>query len=803
MNLERKEASYGRISVDAPLLSKALSDSNRVKHGLSVIFNTKNKHPCFKAWQENAKEQQTDEDIYKLYGKNRSKSTSYSYFTGVGGLIDLDFDWEWTYHILKRKYPEKMDTLTIKTPNGGYRCLFIVDNPRDFLKFRDKSPKVEIHGNKGKHVIVHGEGNNDEGKLKKYSVVCNDEIKTDHDIIDVMVEFLEELSKTCSFLEYNCIKNAVPHKKNHCTHEQRTSIAAFFSANKVPIEDAIDFFRTFTDFDYEITKDHLERIYEKEFKHPTCTNLKDVFQVDHKTCANCIRKTQKKANVNSISQQNPLNHYDISKIDDSSIFGFNSATDYTEIITEQPIALIDGKIYYLIPLKSQVIPPSSDTPEEVKEVIGFYGDKVGYGFDPISFYTEKDSALPSVNISDANQLINHNQQRMIELCIKEMISDRINVERTQEIVSCELDSDIIDNSVGEDIYEKLKYYLKLDSDIQYVVTTSFIMGTYLFPLFASYGYMIVSGEKGTGKGTFLDLMEKTCWNATSKQVSITEAALFRRISKQLPTLIIDEYHRTINNSSSGNALVSILEAGYDRGGTVPRTEKRKDKKGNDEFYVVDYPVYCPKVLATRKPVEADEKGIKIILTKLINDKKYSKRKKDLSDDPSFSLVRKRLVQWAVLNQNGVLGAYHEIEPTDQLNGREFNVWLPILAICKIAFPGRYDELLNYAEETISRGRSNTYEKENRVLRALNSMYAKDSLNDGNKKLEVPSYKVTNKEIYQELVELENEGMHHNAIKSAMENLKLAGWSSGGQYFIKQTRLLDLLKERGFTILSTD
>lgn len=781
--------------LDEQILEKAINDHNRLKHGLGVIFNTRKKHPAFKAWQKHSRGKQKKNEIKRLYNKNGIKNTSYSYFTGIGGLIDLDFDWEWTYHVLKRKYPEKFDTLTIKTPNGGYRCLYIVENPKDYLKFRDKPPKIEIHGEKGKHVIVYGRGEDDTGNLQKYSVVCDNEIKEDPKIIDFMINFLEEWMKTCSFLEYNCIKNSVSHKKNHCTHDQRTSIAGFFNAEKIPIEDAIDFFRTFTDFDYNITKDHLERVYEKRFKHPTCNHLKDVFGVDLETCKNCSRKLETN-NEKTILKENKSNVFDLSQTDDSDIFSFEDDEEFTEIITEQPITIIDGSIYYLIPLKPQIPPESSDSPEEVKELIGFYGEKTGYGFDPISFYTNNDHARPNVIISESNNLLNENQQRMIELCIKETLSSNKNVKKTQQIVLSEINRDHINNSFTRSLYEKLKYYLKLDNDIQYIITTCFIIGTYLFPLFASFGYMIVSGEKGTGKGTFLDLMEKTCWNATSKQVSITEATLFRRISKELPTLIIDEYHRTISNGSSGNALISILEAGYDRGGSVPRTEKRKDKKGNDEFYVVDYPVYCPKVLATRRPVEADEKGIKIILTKLINDKIYSKRKKELSEDPFFSLVRKMLMQWTVLSQNDVLRAYNDIEPTNKLNGREFNVWLPILAVCKIAFPDKYNELLSFAEETISKSRSNTYEKENRVLRALFSLHANESLKDGNNKLKDPSYKVTNKEIHQKLVEIENEGMHHNAIKSAMENLKLAGWSGGGQYFIKKTRLLELFDERG-------
>ncbi|MEQ8199287.1 MAG: bifunctional DNA primase/polymerase, partial [Clostridiaceae bacterium] len=327
------------------LLECAINDENREKYGLAVVFNTREKHPGFNNWQTYAKEDQSDEDVRRLYNKAGTKATSYSYFTGIGGLVDLDFDWELTYHILKRRYPEMFDTLTIKTPNGGYRCLYVVEDPKDYLKFKQRSPRVEIHGKEGKHVIVHGKGNDDNGYLQEYIVVNDLEIKRANDIIKVTSNFLEEWSNTCSFLEYQCIKNAVSHKKNHCTHEQRTSIAAFFHANGIDIEDAIDFFRTFTDFDYNITKDHLERIYEKDFKHPTCSHLKTVFNINDDTCKNCIRK---KEYADSDQIVSTTKEFDLSQIDASDIFSLDDDNLHDDI-KETPITTIDGSIYYLIP----------------------------------------------------------------------------------------------------------------------------------------------------------------------------------------------------------------------------------------------------------------------------------------------------------------------------------------------------------------------------------------------------------------------------------------------------------------------
>ncbi len=343
---------------------------------------------------------------------------------------------------------------------------------------------------------------------------------------------------------------------------------------------------------------------------------------------------------------------------------------------------------------------------------------------------------------------------------------------------------------------KISYYIKLDDDIQYFVAACFVIGTYMFPLFSTFGYLIISGEKGSGKGTFLDLMQKTCWNATNKVITPTEATLFRTVKEQLPTMIIDEYHRTITNSGVGAAMGAIIESGYEKGGVVPRMDSINTKEGT-KFEIVNYPVYCPKILATRKPVEADDKALKIIVPKMAMDETYAKRKKEMMNDPFFKTVRKDLLNWVLMNQEAVVSSYNQIEPTRKLNGREFNVWIPFISVASVAFPEKYDEILKYAEETIAKNRSNLYEKETRVLTALFVLAKNGHLNDGGKKLNEPSFMIENKQIKNTLFTIEGEGMHHGTIKSALENMKLIGSHQPGKYYIKKSTLKKILRDRGF------
>lgn len=766
------------------LLDLALNDKLRQENDLCLIFVTKDKYPAFNDWQNYAKDNQSENDINRLYRKLGTKATGYSYFTGIGGLIDIDFDWEWTYHVALRHFGDRMNTRTIKTPNGGYRALFLVDEPRDFLDFKSRPPRVEIHGNKTHHVVVGGQALDNEGQLKEYKAVNDLDIRKDNDIIQDFEEFLTKINENCKFLEYECIADKIKDKSNYLTQEQRTSIGSFFAAEKIDIDTATDFFRMCEDFDPEITGDHLKRLYNKDFKHPTCETLRENFNWNLNRCKRCKRKSENNE-ITSESSKNP--EFDIRKLNESQIFNLtekNGVYCFPKSVLATPIFELDSQIFYVTVLNT--LP----TENGEKKIIGIYGSKSGYGSEPMSFILENNGASSEATISDINKLRDENQQSTLTNCIIKSINSAKNLEETSESVFSE--TSINEGDIVREIISKLKYFIHLDDELQYYIITSWVLGTYMFPLFSTYGYLIISGEKGAGKGTLLDLLGKLCWNSSKKLISPSEATLFRLIKEQMPTMIIDEYHRAIKNPSTSNAIIAILEAGYEKEGVVPRSELQDGKK----WVIVDYPVYSPKALGTREDVEADDKAIKIILTKLVGDTKYAKRKKEIPNHPFFEDAREFIMNWTIKNQKEVMNAYDEIEPSDILNGREFNVWLPVIAISKTAFPEKFEEIRQFIESSVAKNQSNYSEKEMKVLRALEILYP--YLEDGGRKLKNSSFKVTNKEIKYALKDI-GEDIAHQSIKSSLENLKLVGYHKSGTYYLEQKKLEDTLQKRGFNI----
>ena len=267
-----------------------------------------------------------------------------------------------------------MKTRTIRTANGGFRCLFIVDKPEDCLDFKSKSPHVEIHGTKGHHVIVYGKGLRDDKTLGTYELVQNEDIREDNNILNDMKEFLTDIHNKHYFLEYKCIKNSLPGKKNHLIQEQRTSIGAFFAANHITLEDAVDLYRTCPDFEYDKTQKHLEFIYSKDFKHPKCETLRKNFNWTNKKCEGYLRNKGKGTQYKQKKHRNRV-ETDLTKRSTEDIFHRENTKMGIPIthLSETPIFTVGGYVFYVIPLQPVIeeIPKKRGPPQKETKKVQF------------------------------------------------------------------------------------------------------------------------------------------------------------------------------------------------------------------------------------------------------------------------------------------------------------------------------------------------------------------------------------------------------------------------------------------------
>ena len=105
------------------------------------------------------------------------------------------------------------------------------------------------------------------------------------------------------------------------------------------------------------------------------------------------------------------------------------------------------------------------------------------------------------------------------------------------------------------------------------------------PFTTPYLY-IYSAERRSGKTRLLEVLETIIRNPI-RAVDVTSAVLFRSIETLNPTLLLDEVD-AIWSGAKNEELRGVLNAGYKRGGKVPRVEK-----GEPRFFNV----FGPKALA--------------------------------------------------------------------------------------------------------------------------------------------------------------------------------------------------------------
>jgi Domain of unknown function (DUF3854)/Protein of unknown function (DUF3631) len=130
-------------------------------------------------------------------------------------------------------------------------------------------------------------------------------------------------------------------------------------------------------------------------------------------------------------------------------------------------------------------------------------------------------------------------------------------------------------------------YLPADAAL---VLVFFTLNTWVFDLFDTTPYLLLdSATPRCGKNTVMSLLEAVC-ACPQMLTSASEAALFRSIDRNRPTVLLDEAELLGGHGDRAEYLRSIVHAGYKKGGKVPRVV-------GQEHELQYFDVFCPKVFA--------------------------------------------------------------------------------------------------------------------------------------------------------------------------------------------------------------
>ncbi len=260
------------------------------------------------------------------------------------------------------------------------------------------------------------------------------------------------------------------------------------------------------------------------------------------------------------------------------------------------------------------------------------------------------------------------------------LEERWGVERVNTFLNNPSSNSVSLDAVFREVSELTKDYVALEKDIDYLISTAWIIGTYFFPIFSAYPMLSIKGPKGSGKSQYLNVLGKFCFNAIKARP--TFAALSDTVDALRGTYLIDQADSL--NIKGNEQLLDSLTDSYKRGGGKRRLLNMD--KGKREL--VELEMYSPKAFASIRELPEDlrDRCLPIVLIK------SQKNFRD-PDDNSFdwSEMRGKLYR-LLIDSYKLIGSHYavaqvEYRQTAKISGRRLELWLPLEVILKCSGVG--------------------------------------------------------------------------------------------------------------------
>jgi hypothetical protein len=251
----------------------------------------------------------------------------------------------------------------------------------------------------------------------------------------------------------------------------------------------------------------------------------------------------------------------------------------------------------------------------------------------------------------------------------------------------------------------------------YLPVATWFVATHVAESFGVFPYLnLTSPEKRCGKTRGLELGQLLCAKAVV-DIFPSPSALFRMM-EDCPTVLLDEVDQILKSkgplSETQQSLVGILNAGYKRGATVPRSAPN----GNGKFKLERYPVYGPKAFASIGSLPGTITDRSIVVRMQRKSRKQKLERFLLPRvEPEAAALRTSIEGWAENNRALVEDAYKEMADLDYLSDRDAEIWMPLFAVCAVCEPERVPDLKK-AALTLCGAKAGDAEESSTSLRLL-------------------------------------------------------------------------------------
>ena len=200
--------------------------------------------------------------------------------------------------------------------------------------------------------------------------------------------------------------------------------------------------------------------------------------------------------------------------------------------------------------------------------------------------------------------------------------------------------------------------------------------TYVYHAWPAVPYLFIGGPLGSGKSRLFEVLARLVFRPLVSS-NLTAAALFRTLHAAGGCLLLDEAERLKSRDPDVSELLSMLLAGYKRGGAALRLEPV-----GDSFRPICFDVYGPKALAciAGLPPALASRAIPITMFRAAPDSEAPKRRLD-GNPADWQKLRDDLHALALEHGPTWLKLANRADVVPRgLSGRDYELWQPLLAI---------------------------------------------------------------------------------------------------------------------------
>ncbi len=208
------------------------------------------------------------------------------------------------------------------------------------------------------------------------------------------------------------------------------------------------------------------------------------------------------------------------------------------------------------------------------------------------------------------------------------------------------------------------------------------LGTWCYRAFRVYPYLSIrSAEKRCGKSRLLGLLSRVCFNASPVTAHPTEAQLYRSAARSGGTQLFDEVETPRGDRERFDALISVLNVGFERGGVVTRLERRGER-----FVEEPYEVYAPRVLAGITGLKDTLEDRALPLFMLRKRRSEEVERLSVATDAEALTLREECALACMTHIQAILAAYDRAPSSlarEGIDDRAVDLWSPLVAIIQV------------------------------------------------------------------------------------------------------------------------